>query len=93
MPRATSDDDFSQTCSILFNNMGAFNRKNEFRRPQNLNKAIAKGEKYNITKLSLHREFSRNNYAHVIMTAEADSLTTETKQLLEDYGLVVCHSK
>ena len=27
------------------------------------------------------------------MTAEADSLTTDAKQLLEDYGLVGCHSK
>ena len=31
MPGATSDDDFSQACSIIFNNMGAFNRKNDQR--------------------------------------------------------------
>ena len=40
-------------CSILFINMGSFNRKSEFRKPENLNKPIAKGEKYNITDLSL----------------------------------------
>ena len=33
------------------------------------------------------------NYAHVIMTAEADNLTTDAQQLLEDYDLVGCHSK
>ena len=33
-----------------------------------------------------------NNYAHAILTAEADSLSTDAKQLLEDYGLVGCHS-
>ena len=34
-----------------------------------------------------------NKNARVIMTAEVDSLTTDTKQLLGDYGLVGCHSK
>ena len=33
-----------------------------------------------------------NNYAHVIMTAEADKLPTNTRQLLEDCGVVGCHS-
>ena len=80
-------------CSILFINTGSFNRKSEFRKPENLNKPIAKGEECNITDLSLLSEFSGNNYAHVIMTAEADSLTTDTKQLLEDCGLVGCHPK
>ena len=28
----------------------------------------------------------------MILTAEADSLSTDAKQLLEDYGLVGCHS-
>ena len=73
--------------------MDSFNRKSEFRKLENLNKLIVKGEKYNITDLSLLREFLGNNYAHVTMTAEADSLTTDAKQLLEDYGLVRCHSK
>ena len=36
--------------------------------------------------------FWRNNYAHVILTTEADSLPTDARQLLEDYGLVGCHS-
>ena len=40
-------------CSVLFNNMGYFNRKSEFQRPENLNKTLAKGEKCNITDLSL----------------------------------------
>ena len=80
-------------CSIFFNKMGSFNQMSDFRKRENLNKPVAKSEKYNITDLSLLPEFWRNNYAHVIMTAEADSLTTDTKQLLEDYGLVGCHSK
>ena len=79
-------------CSILFNNMGSFNRKSEFQRPENLNKPITKGEKFNVADLSLLREFWGNNYAHVILTAEADSLPTDEKELLEDYGLVECHS-
>ena len=33
-----------------------------------------------------------NNYAHVILTAKADSLPTDKKELLDDYGLVGCHS-
>ena len=44
-------------CSILFNNMGSFNGKSEFRKPQNLNKPVAKGEKFNVADLSLLREF------------------------------------
>ena len=74
-------------CGILFNSMGSFNPK-----PENLNKPVVKGEKYNITDLSLLREFWGNNYAHVIMTPQADSLTTDAKQLLEGHGLVGCHS-
>ena len=66
--------------------MGSFNRKSEFRRPESLNKPVAKGEKYNVADVSLLREFCGNNYAHVFLTAEADSLSTDAKQLLEDYG-------
>ena len=74
-------------CSILFINMRSFNRKSEVRKPQNLNKPNAKGEKFNVADLSLLREFWRNNHAHVFLTAEADSLSsTDAKQLLEDYG-------
>ena len=72
--------------------MGSLNRKNEFRKPDNLNKAITKGEKFNVAEVSLLREFRRNSNAHVILTAEADSLPIDEKQLLEDYGLVGCHS-
>ena len=73
-------------CSILFNKKSSFNRKSEFRKPENLNKPVAKGEKYNVANLSLLREFWRNNNAHVFLTAEAGSLSTDAKQLLEDYG-------
>ena len=79
-------------CSILFHNMGSFNRKSEFRKPENLNKPITKGEKFNVADLSFLREFWTNNCAHVILTTEADSLPTDARQLLEDYGLVGCHS-
>ena len=53
----------------------------------------ANGEKYNITDVSLLKEFLENNDAHVILTAEANSSSTGAKELLEDYGLVGCHSK
>ena len=79
-------------CSILFNNMGSFNQKSEFQKPENLNKPITRGEKFNVADLSLLRELWRNNYAHVILTAKADSLSTDARQLLEDCGLVGCHS-
>ena len=59
---------------------------------KNLNKPITDGEKFNVTLLSLLREFWRNNYAHVILTAEADSLPTDARQLFEDHGLVGCLS-
>ena len=73
-------------CSFLFNNMRSFNRKSEVRKPQNLNKPNAKGEKFNVADLSLLQEFWGNNYAHVFLTAEADSLSTDAKQVLEDCG-------
>ena len=75
-------------CSILFNNMGSFTRKSEFRKPESLDKPITKGEKFNVDELSLLTEFWRNNDAHVILTPEADSLPTDEKKLLEDSGLV-----
>ena len=59
--------------SFIFNNIGSFNRKSEFRKPENLNKTITKGEKFNIAELSLLKEFWGHNYTHVILTAEADS--------------------
>ena len=76
-------------CSILFNNMGSFNGKSEVRKPENRNKPNAKGEKFNVADLSLLREFWGNSYAHVFLTAEADSSSTNAKQLLEDYGFGV----
>ena len=66
--------------------MRSFNRKSEVRKPQNLNKPNAKGEKFNVADLSLLQEFWGDNYAHVFLTAEADSLLTDAKQLLEDTG-------
>ena len=73
-------------CRFVFNNVGSFNRKSEVRKPQNLNKPNAKGEKLNVDDLSLLQEIWGNKYAHVYLTAEADSLSTDAKQLLEDYG-------
>ena len=79
-------------CSILFNNMGSFSRKSDLRKSQNMGNPVAKHEKYNVTNLSLLRGFWGNNDAHVILTAEADSLPTDARKLLEDHGLVGCHS-
>ena len=53
--------------------------------------ASYQSEKFNVTELSLLREFWGNNHAHVILTSEADSLSTD-KKFLEDCGLVGCHS-
>ena len=58
-------------------------------------KPVSPQEKFSVTndpQLSLLREFWENNYAHVILTAKADSLPTDEKELLDDYGLVGCHS-
>ena len=44
-------------CSILFNNVGSFNRKSQSQKPENLNKLIIKGEKFNISELSFTKEF------------------------------------
>ena len=80
--------------------MGSFNQKSEFRRPENLNKPIAKGEKFNVAELSLLRNFLGNNYAHVILTAEADSLPTDARQYMRTMAwwdataavAMTCHS-
>ena len=80
--------------SILFNNIGSFNRKSEFRRLENMHKPVSPQERFNVTddrQLSLLRQFLGNNYAHVILSAEADSLPTDEKNLLDDYGLVGYH--
>ena len=58
-------------------------------------KPVSPNEKFNVTndpQLSLLGEIWRNNCAHVILTAEADSLPTDEKELLDDDGLVGCHS-
>ena len=81
-------------CSIPFNNMGSFNQESEFRNAENMDKLLTPHEKSNVTndpQLSLLREFWCNN-AHVILKAEPDSVPTDEKQLLDDYGLVGCHS-
>ena len=59
----------SYKCSILCKNMGSFNRKSEFRNSETLNKPIVKDEKFNISALSVLKEFWWNNYALVILTA------------------------
>ena len=42
--------------------------------------------------MPLLKEFWEKNYAHVILTAEADISSTDAKELLDEYGLVGCHS-
>ena len=47
-------------CSILYNNMGSFNRKSELRKTENMDKTFHPLEKYNVTddrQLSLLTEF------------------------------------
>ena len=68
--------------------MGSFNQKSEFWKPENLNKPIVISKKFSISGLSLLMEFWGNNHAHVILTAEADSLPTDAKQLFENHGLL-----
>ena len=58
-------------CSFLYNNKVSFHWKSEFRKPQNLKKPIARNEEFNVADVSLLRELSGNNYAHVILTAKA----------------------
>ena len=75
--------------------MGSFNKKSEFREAENIDNPISSDEKFNDTtdfQWSLLTEFWRNNYAHVILTAEAASFRTDAKELLNDYGSVGCHS-
>ena len=67
-------------------------RESEFRKVENM---VTKGEKFNVTddlQLSLLREFWGNNYAHVFLTTEADSLPTDDKKLLDDSGFTGFHS-
>ena len=80
--KAESDVDLydvsTYQCSVLFNNMGSFDRKSEFRKTENMDKPIVPQEKYNVTdhrQLPLLREVMRNSYAHVILTAEAEQLS------------------
>ena len=47
-------------CSILFNNMGSFSKKSEFRKAENIDKPISPNERFNVTNdphLSLLTEF------------------------------------
>ena len=45
-----------------------------------------------MAELSFLKEFCGNNFAHVILSTEADKMPTDTRQSLEDYGLMGCHS-
>ena len=75
--------------------MGSFNRKSEFRKAENMYKPVSPNDKFNVTndpQPSLLRELWGNNYKYVIQTAEVESLPTDEKELLDDYGLVGCHS-
>ena len=71
---------------------GSSNRRSEFRKVENMDKPVTKGENFNVAGLSLLQDFWGNNCPHVILTAEADSLPTDEQKLLHDYGLVGCHS-
>ena len=65
-------------CSILFNNLGSFNRKSEFRKVENMYKPVSPNEKFNVTndpQLSLLREF-----------------WGEQLRACDDYGFVGCQS-
>ena len=67
--------------------MGSFNRKSELRKGEKIVKPITSNEKCNVTngtQLSLFTEFWGNNFALVILTAQADSLPTDAKELLND---------
>ena len=75
--------------------MGSFNRKSEFQKAENIGKPISSNEKYHVKsdpQLSLLTEFWGNNYAHVILTAEANSSPTDANKLPSDYGLAGCQS-
>ena len=72
-------------CSTLFNNIGFLWPEKwipETREP------VTRSEKFNVACVSPLKEYLGNNYAHVILTAEADSLSTDEKKLLEDNGLM-----
>ena len=82
-------------CSILFNNMVSFNRRVTFGKQRMLISQFLQKEQFNVTidpQLSVPTEFWENNYAHVILTAEADSLPTDARELPHVYGFVGCHS-
>ena len=51
-----------------------------------------KSTTFNDPQLSLVTEFWGNNYAHVILTEEADSSPTDARELLNDNCFVGCHS-
>ena len=69
--------------------MGSFNRKSEFRKAENIDKPISSNEKFTVINdllLSFLPEFWRTNFAHVILTAEVDSLPTDAREMLNDNG-------
>ena len=52
-------------CSILFNNLGFFNKKGEFRKAEHIDQQTSPNERFNVTKdppLLLLTKFWRNNY-------------------------------
>ena len=75
--------------------MGSFNRVAEFRKEEHKNKPVSNKDSSHVATdpmLSLLREFWGNNYAHVMLTAEVDSLPNDTDELVQQYGLLGCHS-
>ena len=79
-------------CSIFFNNLGSFNRKSEFRKPENLNKPITKGENL----MSLIYRYSRN-FGDTTVLKFSDGrggqvVDRHKAAALNEYGMVGCHS-
>ena len=82
-------------CSILFNNVGSFNRKSEFRKAENIEKPILQMKSSTLPAiLSCHssQNSGGKNCAHATSTAEADSSPTDANKLLKDNCLVGCDS-
>ena len=85
----------SYQCSILFNNMRSFSRKTEFWKTENMHQPFLRKRNSTLpTTGSCHfsENFGRNDYAHVTLTAEADSFPTDENEFLDDYGMVGCYS-
>ena len=73
--------------SAAFLNLGSFQRTTSVTNP-------VTGERRNMRQPNLNMlvELWGNNYAHIILTAEAGTLPTDKNELKEKYGLTGAHS-